>query len=134
MPHVVVIEDEPAIAELCPHFLAEEETRVSTVPSLAAGRALGTRSPAPALVLVDRGLPDGDGVAFCREVGLRWPTVPRVLMTGFLPDLADTAAADEVLLKPFAAAESRAIVQQPFGRSAARAAERPRADGHHEEA
>jgi DNA-binding response OmpR family regulator len=116
MLHVVVIEDEAPVAELCARFLADDGTRVSTAPSLAAGRALVTADPAPALVLVDRRLPDGDGAAFCREVGRRWPAVPRVLMTGFLPDLADAEAADEVLLKPFSAAELRAIVRQALAR------------------
>jgi two-component system OmpR family response regulator len=116
MRHVVVIEDEAPVAELCARFLAEDGTRVSTAPSLAAGWALVTASPAPVLVLVDRVLPDGDGVAFCRKLSSRWPSLPRVLMTGFLPQLAELDAADEILLKPFSAAELRAVVQQALTR------------------
>jgi DNA-binding NarL/FixJ family response regulator len=90
---VLVVDDDAVFRSLARRTLAAEGLMVigeagSVAAALAAARALR-----PDAVLLDIGLPDGDGVALARELtALPWR--PRVVLISSDPDAAST---DEVL-------------------------------------
>ncbi len=66
---ILVIEDEPAIADLLTRGLSEEGHSVQAVSTLtAARRVLRDDETPPDLLLVDRMLPDGDGLDLVRQL------------------------------------------------------------------
>jgi DNA-binding NarL/FixJ family response regulator len=89
---VLVIDDDPVFRALARRLLANCGLTVAgEADSVAAGRAAAMKLE-PEAVLLDVGLPDGDGVALSRElVALPWS--PRVLLTS---SSADATTDDEV--------------------------------------
>ncbi len=120
LSQVLVVEDEPDIAALYRLLLDPDRYSVTVVGDLAtAWRHLAT-SPLPALILLDRHLPDGDGLEFCRQVRTRCPTLPIVILTasGTTRQEALAAGADACLPKPFDADELETLVRGLLERSA----------------
>ena len=79
MHQVLVIEDEPAIRNVLKVLLEAERYRV--VEADTALRAeIETRSHKPDLLLIDLGLPDGDGLTVIRRVRA-WSPVPIVVLS-----------------------------------------------------
>ena len=120
---ILLIEDDPRLAELVSEYLGEAGFRVSIVASGRAGLERLAREPFDALVL-DLMLPDMDGLDVCRE--LRAKSDTPVLMLTARGDAADRIVglelgADDYLPKPFQPRELlarlRAILRR--GRSAA---------------
>jgi two-component system KDP operon response regulator KdpE len=80
----------------------------------------------PALVVLDLGLPDGEGLNACREIR-RWSTVPIVVLSARHDDAEKVAlldaGADDYVTKPFSPAElvARLRVQLRHARTPARA-------------
>ncbi len=101
---VLVVEDERKIAGFLQRGLEDEGHRVDVVGDLASARALEIE--AYDLLLVDRSLPDGDGVDFIRSLRARRATVPAICLTA--RDRVEDrvaglqAGADDYLVKPFA--------------------------------
>lgn len=113
---VLVVEDDADHAAIFRLILVGLGCVVTWTPDLAAARsALGTPPP-PALVVVDRMLPDGDGLAFCREVAARVPGLPIIVLTAqwdpSLPDRALAAGAAACLPKPFELEEFERTVRR----------------------
>jgi DNA-binding NarL/FixJ family response regulator len=84
---VLLIDDDPAFRELARRVLSGTGVKVvGEADSVATGMAaaLGLR---PDAMLVDVGLPDGDGVALARELAAL-PWRPRVVLTSIDPDAA----------------------------------------------
>ena len=104
MSWVLVIEDEEDIAEFLRYILENENFTVKTASSLAEARAQ-LKTGLPDAVLLDRGLPDGDGLEICRELkkmGLK----PPILILSARKDPAEireglAAGADHYIVKPF---------------------------------
>ena len=80
--HVLLVEDEPAHAELVRRAFEERggNTRLSIVSSLAEARAYLTSNLPPKLILADWRLPDGDGLDLL-QVDREHMLAPIVLMT-----------------------------------------------------
>ena len=103
MKHVLLVEDDDAVAEIVGLILHESGyvvERVSTVDDALAS----VRSAAPDVVLLDLSLPGRSGLSFlktCRE-SVALAGVPLALMSGTpLPPLEDGLAPDAILGKPF---------------------------------
>lgn len=117
-PVVLVIEDEAQIRRLVQLALESEGCVVHAVDSLQRGLIeSGTRRPD--LVVLDLGMPDGDGVDFIRELR-SWSEVPIVVLSARAAEAAKVAAldagADDYLTKPFGSAELLARVRAQLRR------------------
>ncbi len=68
--------------------------------------------PRPDAILLDRGLPDGDGLDLCREVKARCPALPILVLTAHAQARGEAlaAGADRFLVKPFDPDELAAAV------------------------
>jgi len=101
---ILVVEDEPKIAAFLQRGLREEGHRVEVVGTLAAARAAVDAATFD-LLLVDRLLPDGDGLSLVRELRQRRRAVPSICLTA-RDRVADRVeglhgGADDYVVKPF---------------------------------
>ena len=119
---ILVVEDERALARVLARGLAEEGHAVEVAPDLATARHLLAEHEF-ALVILDLGLPDGDGTSLCRELRATGTALP-VLMLTARDAIAERiagldAGADDYLPKPFdfgeLAARVRALLRRPAG-------------------
>lgn len=115
----VMVEDDPQIRRFVRFALEAEGWQVHLAQTLAQGLAdCGTRKPN--VVVVDLGLPDGDGVDLVREVR-SWSSVPIIVLSARTDEQQKIAAldagADDYLTKPFGVAELLARVRAHVRRS-----------------
>lgn len=120
---VLVVEDEPKLADLLRRGLTG---RGFAVDVAATGQDALETAPATAyaVIVLDRMLPDTDGLEVCRELRIAGVDTPILMLTA-LGELADRvdgldSGADDYLGKPFALAELtarlRALARRPGGR------------------
>ena len=110
---VLVVEDEPHIRTFVVSALKEEGYDLAEAAQAAdALERLADRRPA--LMVLDLGLPDRDGVDLIREVR-KWSTVPILVLSARAAEdmkiMALDAGADDYLAKPFGIGELRARVR-----------------------
>ena len=117
-PVVLVIEDEPVIRRFLRMSLETEGCQVWEAESLRRGLIeSGTRKPD--LVVLDLGLPDGDGVEFLRDLRA-WSGIPVIVLSARTAEASKVealdAGADDYLVKPFGTAELLARVRAQLRR------------------
>jgi two-component system KDP operon response regulator KdpE len=118
---IVVIDDEPQIRRLVRNALDELGYEVAEGTTAAEGIDL-TASKRPALVILDLGLPDRDGLEVCRDLR-SFTAVPIIVLSARHSDrekeqLLD-AGADDYVTKPFSTLELKARVRAQLRRAAA---------------
>jgi DNA-binding response OmpR family regulator len=111
---ILVIEDDEVIGRNVSAALAGEGYDVSLVgSSAAAGAAMAAH--APALVLLDLGLPDGDGLDVCRALRDLDPSARILILTARTEDVDVVvgldAGAHDYLRKPFSLSELLARIR-----------------------
>ena len=104
---VMVVEDDAPVRHLITASLSAEDYTVIVVLTAAEAVQLSaTRNPD--MILLDLGLPDGDGVEVIRQVRL-WTETPIIVISARDEDAdkieALDAGADDYLTKPFSVAE-----------------------------
>ncbi|CAN5774820.1 response regulator transcription factor [soil metagenome] len=115
--HLLVVEDDPGIGSAMQRALENAGYAVTRVVTMGAAWDIGHP---PDLVLLDLGLPDGDGLDLAREYLRRWPDLPILMLTARTEEMdivigLDTGAAD-YLTKPFRLAELLARIRAQLRR------------------
>lgn len=123
---ILLIEDERKIAGFVARGLTEEGHRVDVVDELAAARR-AAKEETYDLLVVDRMLPDGDGLALVRELRRGGDRTPAICLTA--RDRVEErvegllGGADDYVVKPFAFDELLARIHSVTRRAAPPAAE-----------
>lgn len=105
MSTILVIEDEENTSEFMRYVLENEKITVKTAASLAEARER-LKEGIPDAVLLDRSLPDGDGLEICRELKSSANKTPVVLILSAKTNPGEVdeglaAGADRYITKPF---------------------------------
>lgn len=125
LPTALIVEDEPHIRRFVRQALEGEGWAVHETGTLRQGLIdAGTRRPD--LIILDLGLPDGDGQDFLRDLRA-WSAVPVIVLSARTTEDDKIAAldggADDYLSKPFGIGELLARVRVALRRSQSRSGE-----------
>src|SRR6201986_4556980 len=114
MTHLLLVEDDPAIANLLNLHLREPDFRV-TVCDRGVAALDRLRAEAFDLVIFDILLPDGNGIDFCRRIREEKNWVPVLMLSAWADEsdkvLALESVADDYRTKPFGVAELMARIR-----------------------
>jgi two-component system, OmpR family, response regulator len=111
---VLVVEDQNDVVEVVARALEKDHHQVTTANSLEAADRCLSAGVFDAAVL-DLGLPEGNGLAWCKRLRASGATMPILILTAqsavATRVLGLDSGADDFLAKPFAVAELRARVR-----------------------
>jgi len=103
---ILLVEDEPHIAQALTHALNEESldpTRVGTISDARESYKNNTFD----VIILDVGLPDGNGFDFCKEIRGNGDNIPIIFLTSFSAEVDEvrglSIGADDYVTKPFSA-------------------------------
>jgi DNA-binding response OmpR family regulator len=117
---VLIVEDDPRIHEELERLLQDAGFVVLSARGVRDAEQC-LQQQQPDLVLLDLGLPDGDGIDFCRRLRKEDATLPVIMLTARdSPDqrvLGLDAGADDYVVKPFHPEEVLARVRSVFRRT-----------------
>jgi len=118
MKHILVVDDEPRIAEIARDYLERAGFRVTTVGSGADALSIA-RTKRPDLIVLDLGLPHMDGLDVTRTLRQR-SNVPIIMLTARVDEsdklIGLELGADDYVTKPFSPKELVARVRAVFRR------------------
>lgn len=111
--HILVVEDEQAIAEPLAENLERDGFTAEVASTLAEARE-AYRRRAPDLILLDVMLPDGDGRDLCRDIR-KESDIPIIMLTARGEEVDRVVGlelgADDYVVKPFSARELTARIR-----------------------
>lgn len=120
VPRILLVEDDDRIREELARVLGSEGYSVDACSSLTLARHAVERTK-PAVVVLDLGLPDGDGLELCRELRARGDSTPIIVLTARDgPEervIGLDSGADDYVVKPFHPPELAARVRSVLRRS-----------------
>ena len=118
MKHILVVDDEARIADICRDYLERGGFKVATAGNGAEALAL-LRTRQPDLVVLDLGLPKMDGLDVTRAVR-QHSNVPIIMLTARVEEsdklIGLELGADDYITKPFSPRELVARVRAVFRR------------------
>lgn len=125
--NILIVEDEKEIRRFVRTALESEGLRVFESETLQRGLIeAGTRKPD--LIILDLGLPDGDGLSYIRDLR-QWSAIPVIVLSARNAEedkiAALDAGADDYLSKPFGIGELLARVRVALRRHSANQQESP---------
>lgn len=126
MKHILLIDDDPTIHTIVRHSIKNEFNMMSCYSIEEANTAIDNKENFFSIILIDRILPDGDGLSICHKVRSeeRLNAVPIIFLSG-----KDTendkvsglfAGADDYIVKPFSVLEFVARIKARFRMSTKR--------------
>jgi two-component system KDP operon response regulator KdpE len=119
MHQVLAVEDEPDIRRILRAILEDDHYRFIEADTAERGE-IEARSHKPDLLLVDLGLPDGNGIDLIRRIR-SWSPVPIIVLSARTMEEQKIAAldagADDYVTKPFSTAELLARVRAALRRN-----------------
>ena len=114
---ILVVDDERDLAATCERLLRRRGWNVEIAGSREAALIRLARQPRPALAIVDRQLPDGDGLDVLRAA--RAADTPVIMVTGYGSGATRRLALEEgavgFLAKPFSAQDLLELVRGTIG-------------------
>jgi DNA-binding response OmpR family regulator len=124
--HILLVEDDPAVADSLRQGLAEEGFQVSWQRTGREGVAFADQH-GPHLMILDVRLPDGSGFDFCREMRQKGLQQPILMLTARREELDKVLGlemgADDYMTKPYGlrelVARIRALLRRAYGELAA---------------
>ena len=122
MTNVLIIEDEKEIRRFLRTALEADGLRVYDAETLQRG-LIDAATRKPDLVILDLGLPDGDGISFIHEFR-QWSQAPIIVLSARSEEIdkitALDAGADDYLSKPFGIGEVQARLRVALRRQSTR--------------
>lgn len=113
--HVLIVEDDPAIAKSLALSLGVQGYAVTTSHSCAEGLRMAQANRFDC-ILLDVNLPDGDGFGFCAEIRKRDSQIPVLMLTANVAEESAVrgmeAGADDYIRKPYGIAELSARLRR----------------------
>lgn len=120
MHHILVVDDDPEIADLVGRLLGAEGYKVSRAGDARAGRRV-LEEEGIDLIVLDLMLPGKDGLTLCRELRAEGITTPIIMLTAKGDDfdrvLGLEMGADDYLPKPFHGRELLARIKAVLRRT-----------------
>ncbi|GGK92362.1 DNA-binding response regulator [Sphaerisporangium melleum] len=118
-PRILVVDDDPMVAEVVVKYLERDGHRVDSVGNGAEALRRALSDP-PDLVVLDLMLPGMDGLQVCKKLRERWP-VPVIMLTALGEEIDRVVGletgADDYVTKPFSPRELALRVQSVLRRA-----------------